>query len=153
MNALEDQGGSAFFVQDGANNGSIWDDALDALIIGIDQVSFSGWKVEECISIGNELRSWKHKGISETETEDAFSPATYVMNSLSLKVYCYIYVHILVRSTYIFLFTCVGSQDEKDIWVLRLKATLDRARRLTEEYSEALHSIFPEKVEVNFYRI
>jgi phosphoglucan, water dikinase len=46
---------------------------------------------------------------------------------------------------------CVVSEDEKDIWVLRLKATLDRARRLTEEYSEALLSIFPEKVEVNFY--
>lgn len=48
---------------------------------------------------------------------------------------------------------CVGSEDEKDIWLLRLKATLDRARRLTEEYSEALLSIFPEKVKVGFYWI
>ncbi|TVU50595.1 hypothetical protein EJB05_01972 [Eragrostis curvula] len=101
INALEALGGSASLAQGGASNGSIWDDALDALIIGIDQVSFSGWKAEECIAIGNELRSWKHK----------------------------------------------GNEDEKDVWVLRLKATLDRARRLTEEYSEALLSIFPEKVE------
>ncbi|KAK3139710.1 hypothetical protein QOZ80_5AG0388410 [Eleusine coracana subsp. coracana] len=102
INALEALGGSASLAQGGANNESIWEDALDALIIGINQVSFSGWKPKECTAIGNELRSWKDK----------------------------------------------GSEDEKDIWVLRLKATLDRARRLTEEYSEALLSIFPEKVEV-----
>jgi hypothetical protein len=42
----------------------------------------------------------------------------------------------------------VGSEDGKYIWALRLKATLDRARRLTEEYSEALLSIFPENVKV-----
>lgn len=34
------------------------------------------------------------------------------------------------------------------MWALRLKATLDRARRLTEEYSEALLQIFPQNVEV-----
>lgn len=42
----------------------------------------------------------------------------------------------------------VGSEDGKYIWALRLKATLDRARRLTEEYSEALLSVFPENVKV-----
>ena len=42
----------------------------------------------------------------------------------------------------------LGSEDGKYIWALRLKATLDRARRLTEEYSEALLSIFPENVKV-----
>ncbi|XP_078158821.1 chloroplastidic phosphoglucan, water dikinase (ATGWD3) isoform X2 [Carex rostrata] len=41
-----------------------------------------------------------------------------------------------------------GSEDGKYIWALRLKATLDRARRLTEEYSEALLSIFPDKVQI-----
>jgi phosphoglucan, water dikinase len=64
--------------QGGANNGGIWDDALDVLITGIDQVSLSGWKPEECIAIGNELHSWKHKG--RFGTKHAFSPATYVMN-------------------------------------------------------------------------
>jgi len=43
----------------------------------------------------------------------------------------------------------IGSEDGKYIWALRLKATLDRSRRLTEEYSEALLSIFPEKVKVS----
>ncbi|RCV05739.1 hypothetical protein SETIT_1G107700v2 [Setaria italica] len=108
INALEALGGSASLAQGLARNTSIWDDALDALAIGINQVSFSGWKPEECIAIGNELLSWKQKGLSETE----------------------------------------GSEDGKYIWALRLKATLDRTRRLTEEYSEALLSIFPEKVEV-----
>ncbi|KAI3924013.1 hypothetical protein MKW92_027484 [Papaver armeniacum] len=41
-----------------------------------------------------------------------------------------------------------GSEDGKTIWALRLKATLDRSRRLTEEYSEALLSIFPHRVQV-----
>lgn len=39
-----------------------------------------------------------------------------------------------------------GDEDGKKIWALRLKATLDRSRRLTEEYSEALLRIFPQKV-------
>lgn len=41
-----------------------------------------------------------------------------------------------------------GNEDGKRIWALRLKATLDRSRRLTEEYSEALLQIFPEKVRI-----
>ncbi|XP_022979657.1 phosphoglucan, water dikinase, chloroplastic-like isoform X2 [Cucurbita maxima] len=41
-----------------------------------------------------------------------------------------------------------GSEDGPTIWGLRLKATLDRTRRLTEEYSEALLQIFPEKVKM-----
>ncbi|XP_059650941.1 phosphoglucan, water dikinase, chloroplastic [Cornus florida] len=40
-----------------------------------------------------------------------------------------------------------GSEDGKTVWALRLKATLDRSRRLTEEYSEALLQIFPSKVQ------
>lgn len=108
INGLEALGGSASLAQCVGRDTSIWDDALDALIIGINQVSFSGWKPAECIAIGNELLSWKQKGLSENE----------------------------------------GSEDGKYIWALRLKATLDRARRLTEEYSEALLSIFPGNVEV-----
>ncbi|KAL9262661.1 Phosphoglucan, water dikinase, chloroplastic-like protein [Drosera capensis] len=42
-----------------------------------------------------------------------------------------------------------GSEDGKKIWALRLKATLDRSRRLTEEYSETLLEIFPQKVQVS----
>ncbi|WVZ92117.1 hypothetical protein U9M48_038206, partial [Paspalum notatum var. saurae] len=108
INALEALGGSASLAEGLPRNTSMWDDALDSLVIGINQVSFSGWKPEECIAIGNELLSWKQKGLSETE----------------------------------------GGEDGKYIWALRLKATLDRTRRLTEEYSEALLSIFPGKVEV-----
>ncbi|KAL6000505.1 Phosphoglucan, water dikinase, chloroplastic [Asimina triloba] len=40
-----------------------------------------------------------------------------------------------------------GDEDGKTVWGLRLKATLDRSRRLTEEYSEALLQIFPPKVQ------
>lgn len=41
-----------------------------------------------------------------------------------------------------------GDEDGSTIWGLRLKATLDRCRRLTEEYSEVLLQIFPQKVQV-----
>lgn len=41
-----------------------------------------------------------------------------------------------------------GGEDGKRMWALRLKATLDRSRRLTEEYSEAHLQIFPEKVQI-----
>lgn len=41
-----------------------------------------------------------------------------------------------------------GIEDGKTIWALRLKATLDRSRRLTEEYSETLLQIFPQKVQM-----
>ncbi|PIA25745.1 hypothetical protein AQUCO_10800026v1 [Aquilegia coerulea] len=41
-----------------------------------------------------------------------------------------------------------GSEDGKTIWALRLKATFDRSRRITEEYSEALLQILPERVQM-----
>ncbi|XP_073118655.1 phosphoglucan, water dikinase, chloroplastic [Henckelia pumila] len=41
-----------------------------------------------------------------------------------------------------------GIEDGKRIWGLRLKATLDRAKRLTEEYSEELLNIFPQNVQI-----
>ncbi|KAM7279208.1 hypothetical protein ACFE04_006342 [Oxalis oulophora] len=41
-----------------------------------------------------------------------------------------------------------GNEDGKRIWCLRLKATIDRARRLTEEFSEALLQMFPQKVQI-----
>ncbi|XP_019428059.1 PREDICTED: phosphoglucan, water dikinase, chloroplastic [Lupinus angustifolius] len=40
-----------------------------------------------------------------------------------------------------------GNEDGKTIWALRLKATLDRSKRLTDEYSEELLKIFPQKVQ------
>ncbi|XP_038701840.1 phosphoglucan, water dikinase, chloroplastic isoform X2 [Tripterygium wilfordii] len=46
------------------------------------------------------------------------------------------------------LFQAEGSESGKVVWALRLKATLDRARRLTEEYSEELLQIFPQRVQV-----
>ncbi|XP_074320699.1 phosphoglucan, water dikinase, chloroplastic isoform X3 [Silene latifolia] len=40
------------------------------------------------------------------------------------------------------------SEDSKTAWALRLKATLDRSRRLTEEYSDSILDIFPQKVQM-----
>lgn len=41
-----------------------------------------------------------------------------------------------------------GNEDGKTIWSLRLKATLDRSKRLTDEYTEELLKIFPQKVQI-----
>lgn len=41
-----------------------------------------------------------------------------------------------------------GGESGKTIWALRLKATIDRCRRLTDEYSEAVLQIFPQKVQI-----
>lgn len=53
-----------------------------------------------------------------------------------------------ILSLFVFL---LGNEDKKNIWALMLKATLDRSRRLTEEYSEVLLQIFPDKVQVQMF--
>ncbi|XP_075085302.1 phosphoglucan, water dikinase, chloroplastic-like isoform X2 [Nicotiana tabacum] len=109
VNAVEALGGADSLAENVAQkNVSSWNDPIGALNVGIQQLGLSGWKPEECKAVGNELLSWKERGLSETE----------------------------------------GSEDGKTIWALRLKATLDRSRRLTEEYSETLLQIFPEKVQI-----
>ncbi|XP_074574253.1 phosphoglucan, water dikinase, chloroplastic [Curcuma longa] len=108
VNILEEMGGSSWLADNvGSKNISPWAHPLVALNIGLCQVGLSGWKLEECNAIRNELLSWLQKGISDKE----------------------------------------GSEEGKYIWSLRLKATLDRTRRLTEEYSDALLQIFPDKVQ------
>ncbi|OMP05624.1 Pyruvate phosphate dikinase, PEP/pyruvate-binding protein [Corchorus olitorius] len=91
-----------------SRNTDSWNNPLGALIVGVHQLSLSGWKPEECVAIENELTAWKEKGLFEKE----------------------------------------GTEDGKRIWALRVKATLDRTRRLTEEYSETLLQIFPQKVQI-----
>ncbi|XP_010546804.1 PREDICTED: phosphoglucan, water dikinase, chloroplastic isoform X2 [Tarenaya hassleriana] len=109
LNALEIVGGSCQLAEDvESKNVGSWNDPLDALILGVHQVGLSGWKREECAAIGNELKSWKERGLLEKE----------------------------------------GGEDGKTIWAMRLKATLDRAHRLTAEYSDVLLQIFPPSVEI-----
>lgn len=144
INALEALGGSASLAEGLPRNTSLWDDALDALVIGINQVSFSGWKPTECTAIVNELLSWKQKGLSEFE--GTISP----LNMSCMNVHPYFCSHCCEECpSTAFVMYIIGSEDGKYIWALRLKATLDRTGRLTEEYSEALLSIFPEKVKVS----
>lgn len=60
-----------------SKNISSWSDPIGALIVGIRQLGLSGWKPEECIAIGNELRAWEERGLLETEGSmyfSAFSP-------------------------------------------------------------------------------
>ncbi|GFP87620.1 phosphoglucan water dikinase chloroplastic [Phtheirospermum japonicum] len=109
LNALEAIGGAHWLAKNAEQkNVNSWDDALEALVVGVRQLGLSGWKPEECRVIGKELLAWQERGLLETE----------------------------------------GSENGTRIWGLRLKATLDRAKRMTEEYSEALLHIFPQKVEI-----
>ncbi|CAN6580302.1 unnamed protein product [Malus baccata var. baccata] len=109
LNELDALGGAHWLAENvKSKDVSSWNGPLDALIVGIHQLSLSGWKPEECAAIENELVAWKARGLSERE----------------------------------------GSEDGKTVWALRLKSTLDRARRLTEEYSEALLQIFPQNVQI-----
>ncbi|XP_022851246.1 phosphoglucan, water dikinase, chloroplastic [Olea europaea var. sylvestris] len=109
LNALEVVGGTSWLTENvERKNVSSWSNPIGSLVIGIHQVALSGWNLEECRAIGNELLAWQERGLLETE----------------------------------------GSEDGRTIWGLRLKATLDRAKRLTEEYSEALLQIFPQKVQL-----
>lgn len=109
LNALEAVGGTSWLTENvERKNVFSWSNPIGALVIGIHQVVLSGWNLEECRAIGNELLAWQERGLLETE----------------------------------------GSEDGKIIWALRLKATLDRAKRLTEEYSEELLQIFPQNVQL-----
>ncbi|KAK9671379.1 hypothetical protein RND81_12G026300 [Saponaria officinalis] len=107
LNTLENLGGASWLADNAESlNVSSWNQPLDALAVGIQQLGLSGWKSEECTAIANELLAWKDKGLSE------------------------------------------GSEESKTVWALRLKATLDRSRRLTEEYSDSVLDIFPQKVQM-----
>ncbi|GAB2297440.1 Phosphoglucan, water dikinase, chloroplastic, partial [Dionaea muscipula] len=109
LNSLDAIGGASWLPETlESKDVTSWNELFDALLIGIHQLGLSGWTPEECSAIGNELRTWKEKGLPEKE----------------------------------------GSENGKRIWALRLKATLDRSRRLTEEYSEALLETFPQKVQI-----
>ncbi|KAG8378338.1 hypothetical protein BUALT_Bualt08G0127000 [Buddleja alternifolia] len=109
LNALEAIGGANWLAENADQKKvNSWADPIGALVVSVRQVGLSGWKPEECVSIGNELMAWKERGILETE----------------------------------------GNEEGKRIWGLRLKATLDRAKRLTEEYSESLLNIFPQNVQI-----
>ncbi|KAE8708781.1 Phosphoglucan [Hibiscus syriacus] len=125
LNMLEAKGGANWFADNiEEKNISSWNDPLGVLIVGVNQLSLSRWKPEECAAIENELTAWQEKGLFEKEG------SSLVLFSLESG-------NVLL-----------GSEDGKRIWALRLKATLDRTRRLTEEYSEVLLQLFPQKVQM-----
>ncbi|CAK9159976.1 unnamed protein product [Ilex paraguariensis] len=133
LNAIEARGGAHFLAKNvELMNVNPWNDPIGALILGIRQLSLSGWKPEECTAIGNELLTWKEKGFLERE-------GIFLSTGFDL---------LNVRALPNILTYSKGSEDGQTIWALRLKATLDRSRRLTEEYSEAFLQMFPQKVQV-----
>lgn len=68
VNAVEVLGGADWLAENvTAKNVSSWNDPIGALTVGIQQLGLSGWKPEECKAVGNELLSWKERGILEIE--------------------------------------------------------------------------------------
>lgn len=65
---LEAVGGANWFADNlESKNISSWNDPLGALIVGVHQLSLSGWKPEECAAIQSELTAWQEKGLFEKE--------------------------------------------------------------------------------------
>lgn len=61
-------GGATWFADNlESKNISSWNDPLGALVVGVHQLSLSGWKPEECTAIQNELTAWQEKGLFEKE--------------------------------------------------------------------------------------
>lgn len=68
LNALEVVGGTSWLTENvERKNVSSWSNPIGALVIGIHQVALSGWNLEECRAIGNELLAWQERGLLETE--------------------------------------------------------------------------------------
>lgn len=68
LNELDALGGAHWLAENVKSKDiSSWNGPLDALIVGIHQLSLSGWKPEECTAIENELVAWKARGLSEKE--------------------------------------------------------------------------------------
>ncbi|KAK9146046.1 hypothetical protein Sjap_005949 [Stephania japonica] len=152
LNALEVMGGSVWLAQNsGSKNVRSFNDPLDALAMSIRQLGVSGWKPNECIAIENELQEWKQKGLSEREGISSCTDMDrYICDSFPTLLtraanHGSRTLHVFLKNLNILPVS--GSEDGKTIWALRLKATLDRARRLTEDYSEILLQIFPQRVQ------
>lgn len=147
-NELEAMGGAHWLAQNvNSKDVSSWNDPLGALIVGVHQLRISGWKPEECAAIENELLAWKARGLSETEGNSSFVFARVLQHLASKLVTECLNSPIILQFSSCFIHE--ASEDGKTIWGLRHKATLDRARRLTEEYSEALLQLFPQNVQVS----
>lgn len=82
-----------------------------------------------------EMNSWHGK-------QEAF-PKERVL--ISIRFYSFVLLSYLLRNLCL---SNKGGENGKTIWALRLKATIDRCRRLADEYSEAVLQIFPQKVQV-----
>lgn len=68
LNALDAAGGPQYLAENvNQKNVSSWNDPIGALVVGIRQLGLSGWKLEECKAIENELIAWKEKGLLEKE--------------------------------------------------------------------------------------
>lgn len=130
LDSLEAVGGAEWLAKkvEYKNDGP-WNEPLGALIIGIHQLGLSGWKPEECIAITNELKAWQERPPLQTEGKLSHTQLLILPCFALLKLWQYF-------------------EGGTRIWGLRLKATIHRAQRLTEDYSEALFYTFPQKVEV-----
>lgn len=68
LNTLENIGGSSYLASNAAaKNVNSWSYPLEALEAGIDQLSLSGWKPEECNAIKQEILAWQRIGLPEKE--------------------------------------------------------------------------------------
>ncbi|GAB2289941.1 hypothetical protein Dimus_024239 [Dionaea muscipula] len=84
LNSLDAIGGASWLPETlESKDVTSWNELFDALLIGIHQPGLSGWTPKECSAIGNELRTWKEKGLPEKE---ALWSSCYLCNLLTVSI-------------------------------------------------------------------
>ncbi|XP_051150786.1 phosphoglucan, water dikinase, chloroplastic isoform X2 [Andrographis paniculata] len=113
---------------------------LSRFLNALEAVGGAGWLAENVVQ--NNVSSWS----------DTFGALVISILQLGLSGWnpeeCQVIRNELLAWQGRGLLETEGSENGKRIWALRLKATLDRAKRLTEEFSDELLNIFPQKVQV-----
>ena len=102
INAFERNGGASWLSEavKGGSEGK-WTSALTSLAMAVQQLGLSGYQMEECAAIKNELIAWSATGVLGNGTKE---------------------------------------------WALRLKATVDRVRRVAESYTDTVLQLYPDYV-------
>ncbi|GAB2283122.1 hypothetical protein Dimus_017652 [Dionaea muscipula] len=109
LNSLDAIGGASWLPETlESKDVTSWNELFDALLIGIHQLGLSGWTPEECSAIGNELRTWKEKGLPEKE---ALWSSCYLCNLLTVSILTKVDKNSSWVTTIISCYTCHSASE------------------------------------------
>ena len=128
-NAAHPQGGAAKLAG-GAD--AAWALPIGAAVLGVRHMGLGGWQPQECMAVENELSAWQRLG--ELSSRDN---ALRCRCPGACKVCCNPHVQHHCKSIY----ACQGAFDA--LMPCRLKATLERAQRMTQSFTDSLLEVLP----------